>query len=114
MAARPQSLHVDISVAWMGNKLVGKRGVFVDPNTRNWAQNLGNMQALGVWPEVASAVCGQIQRLAAVQGRPMVNSVQILGDAFPTDYKLPIENREAVRMFFTYARGRYVLNAPWI
>ena len=78
MAARPQSLHVDISVAWMGNKLVGKRGVFVDPNTPNWAQNLGNMQALGVWPEVASAVCGQIQRLAALKGRPMVNSVQIL------------------------------------
>ncbi|CAE7705038.1 unnamed protein product, partial [Symbiodinium sp. KB8] len=57
--------------------------VFVDPNTPNWAQNLDNMQALGVWPE----------------GKPMVNSVQILGDAFPTDYKLPIEYREAVRMF---------------
>ncbi|CAE7471312.1 unnamed protein product [Symbiodinium microadriaticum] len=39
---------------------------------------------------------------------PMVNSGQILGDAFPTDYKLPIEHREAVRMFFKYARGRDV------
>ena len=38
----------------------------------------------------------------------MVNSVQTLGDAFPTDYKLPIEYREAIRRFFKYARGRGV------
>ena len=108
MASRPQSLAVDVIMDWMGNELVGNRGVFVDPNTPMWKQSVDNMQALGVWPEVASAVCGQIQRLAALKGRPMVNSGQILGDAFPTDYKLPIEHREAVRMFFKYARGRGV------
>ena len=64
------------------------------------------MQATGIWRDVASKVCGQIQRLAALKGRPCINSVQLLGDAYPADYKLPPEYRDAVRMFFAYARGR--------
>ena len=68
MASRPQSLAVGVIMDWMGSELVGNRGVFVDPNTPMWKQSVDNMQALGVWPEVASAVCGQIQRLAALKG----------------------------------------------
>ena len=64
------------------------------------------MEASGIWRDVASRVCGQIQRLAALKGRPYVNSIQLLGDAYPADYKLPPEYRDAVRMFFAYARGR--------
>ena len=105
-SSRPQALAVDIIIVWMGNELVGRRGVFVDPNVPKWNQTAENMQATGIWESVASKVCGQIQRLAALKGRPCVNSVQLLGDAYPGDYKLPPEYRDAVRMFFAYARGR--------
>ena len=105
-SSRPQALAVDIIVVWMGNELVGRRGVFVDPNVPKWNQTAENMQASGIWRDVASQVCGQIQRLAALKGRPCINSVQLLGDAYPADYKLPPEYRDAVRMFFAYARGR--------
>ena len=105
-SSRPQALAVDIIVVWMGNELVGRRGVFVDPNVPKWNQTAENMQATGIWRDVASKVCGQIQRLAALKGRPCINSVQLLGDAYPADYKLPPEYRDAVRMFFAYARGR--------
>ena len=105
-SSRPQARAVDIIVVWMGNELVGRRGVFVDPNVPKWNQTAENMQATGIWRDVASKVCGQIQRLAALKGRPCINSVQLLGDAYPADYKLPPEYRDAVRMFFAYARGR--------
>ena len=105
-SSRPQALAVDIIVVWMGNELVGRRGVFVDPNVPKWNQTAENMQATGIWRDVASKVCGQIQRLAALKGRPCINSVQLLGDAYPADYKLPPEYRDAVRMFLAYARGR--------
>ena len=104
--SRPQSLAVDVMIIWMGNELVGRRDVFVDPNVPKWRQTAENMEATGVWEELTSKVCGQIQRLAALKGRPCVNSVQLLGDAHPADYKLPPEYREAVQMFFAYARGR--------
>ena len=109
-SSRPQALAVDIIVVWMGNELVGRRGVFVDPNVPKWNQTAENMQASGIWRDVASQVCGQIQRLAALKGRPCINSVQLLGDAYPADYKLPPEYRDAVRMFFAYARGRGLKN----
>ena len=80
-SSRPQSLAVDVMIIWMGNELVGRRGVFVDPNVPKWRQTAENMEATGVWEEVASKVCGQIQRLAALKGRPCVNSVQVLGNA---------------------------------
>ena len=105
-SSRPQSLAVNVMIIWMGNELVGRRGVFVDPNVPKWRQTAENMEATGVWEEVASNVCGQIQRLAALKSRPCVNIVQLLGDAYHADYKLPPEYREAVQMFFAYARGR--------
>ena len=80
-------------IIWIGNELVGRRGVFVDPDVPKWRQTAENMEATGVWEEVTSKVCGQIQRLAALKGRPCVNSVQLLGDAYPADYKLPPEYR---------------------
>ena len=51
----------------MGNELVGRRGVFVDPNIPKWNQTPENMEATGIWENVASRVCGQIQRLAALK-----------------------------------------------
>ena len=62
-------------------------------NVPKWNQTAENMQASGIWRDMASKVCGQIQRLAALKGRPCINSVQLLGDAYPADYKLPPEYR---------------------
>ena len=110
MESRPQSLAVDIIVVWMGNELVGKRGVFVDPNTPNWAQNLDNMQALGVWPEVASAECGQIQRLAASRPQGQADGQQCsdLGGCFPHRLQVAHRVQGSGSHVFKYARGRGV------
>ena len=90
----------------MGNELCGRRGVFLDPGTPNWQIGPEGYAAEGLWPEIAGRVCGEIGRLAAFKGRPVVGSVQILGDADPHDYGLPHEHREAIHKFFRYARSR--------
>ena len=90
----------------MGNELCGRRGVFLDPETPHWQIGPEGYAAEGLWSEIAGRVCGEIGRLAALQARPVVGSVQILGDADPIDYGLPQEYREAIRKFFGYARSR--------
>ena len=90
----------------MGNELCGRRGVFLDPGTPQWQIGPEGYAAEGLWPEIAGRVCGEIGRLAALQGRPVVGSVQILGDADPVDYSLPPEYREAIHKFMGYARSR--------
>ena len=102
----PSCLEIDIVVVWMGNELCGRRGVFLDPGTPQWQIGPEGYAAAGLWPEIAGRVCGEIGRLAALQGRPVVGSVQILGDADPVDYSLPPEYREAIHKFMGYARSR--------
>ena len=105
-AKDPSCLEIDVTVVWMGNELCGRRGVFLDPGTPNWQIGPEGYAAEGIWPEIAGRVCGEIGRLAALKGRPVVGSVQILGDADPLDYGLPHEYREAIHKFFGYARSR--------
>ena len=62
-------------------------------------QKASQLKAFGPKSLRESAVCGEIGRIAALQGRPVIGSIQLLGDADPIDYGLPPEYREAIQKF---------------
>ena len=58
-------------VAWLGNELVGERGLFLNPAYELWKEkHYGPHNAAGEWREVADRVCTSIGELAALRGRP--------------------------------------------
>ena len=71
-----ETVHLDMVFVWMGNELCGRRGVFIDPGTPQWQIGPEGLAAEGVWSEIAARVCGAIGRIAALQGRPVVGSIQ--------------------------------------
>ena len=75
--------------------------MFLDPETPHWQIGPEGYAAEGLWSEIAGRVCGEIGRLAALQARPVVGSVQILGDADPIDYGLPQEYRRSHPQVFS-------------
>ena len=84
----------------MGDELCGRGGVFIDPQeppNDKLGQRDSQLKASG--PKIAARVCGEIGRIAALQGRPVIGSIQLLRDADPIDYGLPLEYREAVQKF---------------
>ena len=50
--------------------------MFIDPGTPQWQIGPEGLAAEGVWSEIAARVCGAIGRIAALQGRPVVGSIQ--------------------------------------
>ncbi|CAE7510961.1 unnamed protein product, partial [Symbiodinium sp. CCMP2456] len=51
-STRPMELHVDVCIIWMGNDLVGTRGVFLAPNMPRWRETPENAGALGLWSDI--------------------------------------------------------------
>ena len=76
-----------------------------------WGGGPEGLAAEGVWADIAAGVCGETGRIAALQGRPVIASVQVLGDADRIEYGLPPEYREAIQKFHGYARSRGLYTA---
>ena len=68
-------IKIDVAIAWLGNELVGERGLFLNPAYDAWHEKrYGHHAAGGDWKEVADRVCAALSELAALQGRPEPDS----------------------------------------
>ena len=97
-------------VAWLGNELVGERGLFLNPAYEYWREKYhGPHYAAGDWREIADRVCTSICELAALRGRPDVGNavgvITMLGQPDPKRYQLPHQFDECMKKFFGYARS---------
>ena len=103
------TVEIDIAVAWLGNELVGERGLFLNPAYELWKEkHYGPHYAAGEWREIADRVCTSIGELAALRGRPefgdAVGVITLLGQPDPLCYALPHQFDECMKKFFGYAR----------
>ena len=65
------TVEIDIAVAWLGNELVGERGLFLNPAYELWKKkHYQPHYAAGEWREIADRVCTSIGELASLRGRP--------------------------------------------
>ena len=65
------TVEIDVAVAWLGNELVGERGLFLNPAYELWREKYwGPHHASGDWREIANRVCTSISELTALRGRP--------------------------------------------
>ena len=102
-----RTLVSTVSVAWLGNKLVGERGLFLNPAYELWKEkHYGPHYAAGEWREIADRVCTSIGELAALRGRPefgdAVGVITLLGQPDPVRYALPHQFDERMKKFFGY------------
>ena len=99
------TVEIDIAVAWLGNELVGERGLFLNPAYELWKEkHYGPHYAAGEWREIADRVCTSIGELAALRGRPefgdAVGVITLLGQSDPVQYALPHQFDECMKKFF--------------
>ena len=102
------TVEIDVAVAWLGNELVGERGLFLNPAYEYWREKYHHCAA-GDWREIADRVCTSIGELAALRGRPNVGNamgvITMLGQPGPKRYQLPHQFNECMKKFFGYARS---------
>ena len=104
------TVEIDVAVAWLGNELVGERGLFLNPAYEYWREKQhGPHYAAGDWREIADRLCTSIGELAALRGRPNVGNamgvITMLGQPDPKRYQLPHQFDECMKKFFGYARS---------
>ena len=106
------TVEIDVAVAWLGNELVGERGLFLNPAYEYWREkHHGPHCAAGDWREIADRVCTSIGELAALasgqagcwQCRGCDHDM--LGQPDPKRYQLPHQFDECMKKFFGYARS---------
>ena len=102
--SRASTVEIDIAVAWLGNELVGERGLFLNPAYELWREKYyGPHHASGEWREIADRVCTSISELAALRGRPefgdAVGVITLLGQPDPARCALPHQFDECMRNY---------------
>ena len=109
-AGQSQFLRIDIQAIWLGNELVGERGVFLEPTMPQWREKqlpAGYHAARGEWSEIADRVCTSLGSLAALKGRPsigeFVGAIVLIGQPNPAKYLLPEGYGECLDTFFEFA-----------
>ena len=109
-AGQSQFLRIDIQAIWLGNELVGERGVFLEPTMPQWREKqlpAGYHAARGEWSEIADRVCTSLSSLAALKGRPsigeFVGAIALIGQPNPAKYLLPEGYGDCVDTFFEFA-----------
>ena len=112
----PNEVKIDVAIAWLGNELVGERGLFLNPAYDVWREKYyGPHAAGGDWKEVADRVCTSLSELAALRGRPgladVIGVTSLMGQPDPKRYSLPHQFDECMQKFFAYARGQGVQTA---
>ena len=110
-AGQSQFLRIDIQAIWLGNELVGERGVFLEPTMPQWREKQlpsGYHAARGEWSEIADRVCTSLGSLAALKGRPsvgeFVGAITLIGQPNPAKYLLPEGYGECMDTFFEFAK----------
>ena len=106
-----QYLRVDIQAIWLGNELVGERGVFLEPCMPSWREKQmpgGYHAARGDWTEIADRICTSLGSLAALKGRPsygeFIGAIVLIGQPNPAKCLLPDGFGEAMNTFFDFAQ----------
>ena len=111
-SGQSQSLRIDIQAIWLGNELVGERGVFLEPSMPCWREKQlpdGYHAARGDWSEIADRICASLGSLAALKGRPsygeFVGAITLIGQPGAVKYTLPDGYGECMDTFFEFAKG---------
>ena len=109
-AGQSQFLRIDIQAIWLGNELVGERGVFLEPTMPQWREKqlpAGYHAARGEWSEIADRVCTSLSSLAALKGRQsigeFVGAIALIGQPNPAKYLLPEGYGDCMDTFFEFA-----------
>ena len=111
-AGQSQFLRIDIQAIWLGNELVGERGVFLEPTMPQWREKQlpsGCHAARAEWSEIADRVCASLGSPAALKGKPsvgeFVGAITLIGQPNPAKYLLPEGYGECMDKFFEFAKG---------
>ena len=68
------TVEIDVAVAWLGNELVGERGLFLNPAYELWREkHYGPHHASGDWREIADRVC------TSISDQGLLNSLDMQG-----------------------------------
>ena len=84
-----------MAIAWLGNELVGERGMYLNPAYDAWREKHHGLHAAcrrGL-EEVADRICESIRELAALRSKPELANVLgvtcLMGQPDPKRYQLP-------------------------
>ena len=105
-----KEVTIDVAIAWLGNELVGERGLFLNPAYDAWReQHSGPHAAAGDWKEVADRVCTSLGELARPEFDGAIGVTCVMGQPDPERYSLPHEFDECMKKFFAYARSQGIM-----
>ena len=102
----PEQQKQQVLVVWQGNELFGNYGVFIPPDLQHWNMPPEGYAAEGDWSQIASGVCGNIRRIAALKGRPCCGAISFTGPGRATYYSLPHQWEETMKVLLSYAKGQ--------
>ena len=98
-------LLIDAVACWQGNELVGRRGIFLNPQPPTWWDHQqGPITAEGSWEKICTRCFQNLNALAETQRRfPQVGVVQLLSGIRGFVYGLPKQFDECMRTRFDEA-----------
>ncbi|CAE7746523.1 unnamed protein product, partial [Symbiodinium microadriaticum] len=98
-------LQIDAVACWQGNELVGRRGIFLNPQPPTWWDHQqGPITAEGSWEKICTRCFQNLNALAETQRRfPQVGVVQLLSGIRGFVYGLPKQFDECMRTIFDEA-----------
>ena len=98
-------LLIDAVACWQGNELVGRRGIFLNPQPPSWWDHQqGPITAEGSWEKICTRCFQNLNALAETQRRlPQVGVVQLLSGIRGFVYGLPKQFDECMRTIFDEA-----------
>ena len=98
-------LLIDAVACWQGNELVGRRGIFLNPQPPTWWDHQqGPITAEGSWEKICTRCFQNLNALAETQRRhPQVGVVQLLSGIRGFVYGLPKQFDECMRTIFDEA-----------
>ena len=96
---------VDVMVVWNGNELVGGRGVFLDPNFKDWMEKQWRRPhvAKGSWNFIGPKITREIKKLSALQGESRVGNVTLVSTTRASVFSLPPKFGTLVKGLLEYA-----------